>query len=525
MDQTGVPRSWRLRTPWAQSGNVASVLPWFRAGLIAISAALIAFSGGMSRLLPYVIVLAVVAAIMSLPVRPLHRVGASATEWVAAVAIATAPVPAAGNLMLYLLAPGLALGLRGGARWTVSVALGASVLGLALIFRVPTDFDTASVIDLVQWSVLGAALGLMAEVYQRQKLAMIESPTRPYEEAVKALTELESISRRLPTGLDVATMSVQLLQEAIAAGHAEKGALATQSRLGQYDIVARLPESDTTWIDDASSLETWAHADSRDGIAVRDVNDGYQLTALLKVAERLVGLLVIRSSAPFSDSEVDEVRSVVERGAVPLHAAVLFSLVRDIATNEERSRVAREIHDGIAQDIAFLGYSVDEIVDLSDEPQLTELAKELRSEISRVVGDIRMSVFSLREQSTPAQTLGSALGDFTRRVLQDERIEVHMAIEESSRRLRPEIEAELRRIAQEAVTNVRRHAQAKNVWVTCTVDAPRARVTVGDDGVGVRQLRADSFGLEIMGERARRINAKLDVRHREGGGTVVEVSV
>ena len=81
----------------------------------------------------------------------------------------------------------------------------------------------------------------------------------------------------------------------------------------------------------------------------------------------------------------------------------------------------------------------------------------------------------------------------------------------------------LLRCVQEAVTNVRRHAQADNLWVTYRGDPPGAFLRVADDGHGMDSPRNDSFGLDIMQERADRIGAELSWRSREEGGTVLEV--
>ena len=84
---------------------------------------------------------------------------------------------------------------------------------------------------------------------------------------------------------------------------------------------------------------------------------------------------------------------------------------------------------------------------------------------------------------------------------------------------------ELLRIVQEAMANILKHAQAKNVWVMLRTAPPKATIRVSDDGVGLRPGRRDSFGLQIMRERAQRIGGVVEVRTRPGGGTVVEVSV
>ncbi len=81
------------------------------------------------------------------------------------------------------------------------------------------------------------------------------------------------------------------------------------------------------------------------------------------------------------------------------------------------------------------------------------------------------------------------------------------------------------RILQESVNNVRKHADASNLWVSLSVDPPRASLTVADDGVGLGTARPDSYGQSIMNERARRIGATLQIAERDEGGTVVSVSL
>ena len=86
------------------------------------------------------------------------------------------------------------------------------------------------------------------------------------------------------------------------------------------------------------------------------------------------------------------------------------------------------------------------------------------------------------------------------------------------------VEAELLRIAQEAITNARKHAGAQNLWVTCEIDPPYARIEVSDDGQGIGPQRPDGrFGLAIMAERAERIRGQLEITPRGGSGTSVAV--
>ena len=102
-------------------------------------------------------------------------------------------------------------------------------------------------------------------------------------------------------------------------------------------------------------------------------------------------------------------------------------------------------------------------------------------------------------------------------------IAVHLELAESPTRLRPAVESELLRIAQEAIANARRHSRARNLWVTCLVDAPDVYLRVEDDGRGLLPPREDSFGLAIMQERAMRSRMHARRHRPTGGGTSVEV--
>ena len=113
--------------------------------------------------------------------------------------------------------------------------------------------------------------------------------------------------------------------------------------------------------------------------------------------------------------------------------------------------------------------------------------------------------------------LGTALSDYVRQVGASSNLTVHLVLDETPVRLPIDAETELLRIAQEAVTNARKHANAHNLWVTCRIDPPSAYVAVEDDGGGLGRPRDDSFGLEVMRERAERIGARLAVGNRDAG--------
>ena len=243
----------------------------------------------------------------------------------------------------------------------------------------------------------------------------------------------------------------------------------------------------------------------------------------------MIGVVILdRPEAPSHD-QVSRLMKVVDDHSLRIHAALTFDEVRALATREERHRLAREIHDGVAQEIASLGYLVDDISAHADTADQRQRLGDLRGELTRVVGELRHSIFDLRSDISPSAGLGSALSDYLRQVGARSGITVHLTLDEAPTRLRAEAETELLRIAQEAITNARKHSNAENLWVDCRIRPPFARISVRDDGRGLVESRDGSYGLKIMRERARRIDATLEIgdgsAHDSGSGATVIVTV
>jgi signal transduction histidine kinase len=257
-------------------------------------------------------------------------------------------------------------------------------------------------------------------------------------------------------------------------------------------------------------------------------NDGERIVLVglpLRAGSRIIGIMVAEVEAPPSPSALVNLQSSLDQHTLPLDTALVFDEIRTIATADERRRLAREIHDGIAQEVASLGYIVDELVATSDNEAQREGLSSLRSELTRVVSELRLSIFDLRSEVSAHTGVSAALSEYVRLVGTKAGMTVHMSINEAPQRLRIEVETEMLRIAQEAVTNARRHSGAKNLWVTLGVDPPHATLTVTDDGHGLGTARSDSYGMKIMRERAERIGADLMIASRSEGGTIVDLTL
>lgn len=238
---------------------------------------------------------------------------------------------------------------------------------------------------------------------------------------------------------------------------------------------------------------------------------------------------------------VRRLAALVAEAAPGLAAAELLAVVREEAATAERRRVAREIHDGVAQDLASLGYALDGIIAEADAGAASVPAAlhALREDVSGVVRSVREAIHTFRSSVGEHDSLGAAISAFAHRVAEQAPFALHVSLQESGTRLPPDAEAQLFRIAQEAIRNASAHANAANLWVTCRVDPPTALLRVEDDGDGIGHRighgighgipanpgRSDSYGFVTMAERAQRLGASLGVRERQPTGTCVEVQV
>jgi signal transduction histidine kinase len=240
-------------------------------------------------------------------------------------------------------------------------------------------------------------------------------------------------------------------------------------------------------------------------------------------------VLYAQGSAEAPPPTVELLQAELDELSLRFATALAFDEVRSLVTADERQRLAREIHDGVAQEVASLGYLLDELAATASEPEVTTGLKQLRSDVSRVVTELRLSIFDLRTEVGDGPGLGNALSDYVRKVGARSSMTVHLTLDESPTRLSPGVETELFRIAQEAITNARKHSGAMNLWVDCWVRPPSARIEVRDDGCGLGPSRSDSYGLRIMQERAERVAADVKVEQGRGSsgraGTCVRISV
>jgi signal transduction histidine kinase len=412
----------------------------------------------------------------------------------------------------------------------------AMVIGGTLAGNTPPITQLGYLAAGGQWLVLGAIITFAADT-MRQFMQPAENQPQPYAEATRLLTQLRSVARSLPGAtLDPGGISEHLLEElrAVAPGH--RAAVLSASGGGRRVVLAQSGAERVDWevtLDSDSAIaDAWASQQpmtaSRSQARSHSGGDTSSLVVPLVAGVRTIGLAILEADVAnaYPSAVVARVTEVTGPAALRLEAALLFDEVRSLATNEERQRLAREIHDGVAQELVMVGYGIDNAQATLPEgaDETAEELRTLRGEVTRVITELRLSLFELRSEVDRNGGLAAAIAEYARTLGTSAGLRVHFTFDESTARLPAATEAELLRIAQEAITNARKHAGASNLWVTCTVDPPFAEIEVSDDGKGFADDRPDGrYGLTIMAERAERIRGKLRITPRHPSGTTVAV--
>ena len=432
------------------------------------------------------------------------------------------------SLLPYLVTPALSAGLVGG--WSLAViTAGSTIVGLLTpqALGLGSVGGSGYIVDAVQWSLLSLAVGLLS-AWVRRVQTQGPDDNESYAEATRLLTQLRDLSFALSGGLDAVSLGSSLLDDLRDRFQITRGWVYGLRVGGVPTPLAYAPGVASSVSIDLDSDDLWRRVVSGRGpIATKGPigTDQSMSGAVLPICEgeSVVGLVAVeRRGQGWREPELTEMQNAVNADAVRLDAAQLFDEVRTLATAEERQRLAREIHDGVAQEVASLGYLIDDVSANSPDTVRPQLLA-IREELSRIVSELRYSIFDLRREIGPGASLTSVLAEHARHVGETAGIAVQVELSESPARLRPATESELLRIAQEAIANARRHSRAQNLWITCVVDAPNVYLRVEDDGRGLMPPRDDSFGLAIMQERAERAGCVLSISPRTGGGTTVEV--
>jgi signal transduction histidine kinase len=219
--------------------------------------------------------------------------------------------------------------------------------------------------------------------------------------------------------------------------------------------------------------------------------------------------------------------------------AQLLVQAREAGAGDERQRMAREIHDTLAQGLTGIITQLNAAQQTGSETERErriDLAKRLARDS---LAEARRSVQALRPQALEGSKLPDALADEATRWTATSGVPAEVAATGDPRALHPEVEVTLLRVAQEALANVAKHAAASHAWVTLSYMEDVVTLDVRDDGSGFTEPKDENengngngkspavggFGLIAMRQRVNRLAGQLEIESEPGAGTAVSASL
>jgi len=402
--------------------------------------------------------------------------------------------------LLLSMGPPVLAAIHGGIRTGLTTgALGAAVLALITLAQGDRFVDAGPAMGLYLVFVLlvGVIRKLLDDIHQQAVRLAIEN-----ESTALQLERLEQIHGALLK-----------LSEDVSAGRLNAIEVAADTL---ETILGRFPGS-------AGKLAVKGENDDMVVLAARgipaDVGHVYEIP--LSTSDTEVGSLELTSPRTLSAEEIAEMAAILHPVSV---AFANFQLLQDIvgsAVSEERSRLAREMHDEIGPSLASLGLALDiAAMQQSDHPEVAEDLGVLRSNVTKLVEDVRAAVADLR--SAPGPTLTARILQGTGRLEGEPPIVVDI---EERRSPRSTMVADLTSIITEATRNAHRHSRASKIVISGRVDRSFGHCSVVDDGVGFDPDHEPfgHYGLVGMRERAGKIGATIKIDSKPDVGTAVTV--
>ncbi len=266
-----------------------------------------------------------------------------------------------------------------------------------------------------------------------------------------------------------------------------------------------------------------------------DGTDGlrYHASIPLYAHGKPLGMLNV-ASVDWRELSGDDLRLLYTVGdllSIAIERARLFAQSIEFGAAEERNRIAREIHDTLAQGLAAIALQLetsDALLEAGGNIERARQAVQQALALARTdLEEARRSVLDLRAAPLEGRTLAEAIAQLAKEYAVKGKLRLELDINGENRPLPQRIEGGLYRMAQEALTNIIRHAGAARLTVQLTTTPEQVKLIVEDDGLGFEPSKVPRgrYGLIGLNERAKLLGGSLELSSSPGEGTCVEVTV
>ncbi len=243
-------------------------------------------------------------------------------------------------------------------------------------------------------------------------------------------------------------------------------------------------------------------------------------------------LCVVRHGRPFTESERSLLGALADMAAIAVRTAHLHESEEQWTIHAERDRIARELHDSLAQVLGVIHLQLRALELRAKDEASSDLADELSDladTADEAYQDVREAILGLRETVREDAGLEGSLREYLRKYSRQTGIAATVSCQGDARRsISPRSEVQLLRVVQEALTNTRKYAQASKVSVRIECAPSGTTLSIEDDGVGfdpstVAGSMEGGFGLASMRERVQQIGGSIDVHTAPNAGTTIVV--
>lgn len=280
-------------------------------------------------------------------------------------------------------------------------------------------------------------------------------------------------------------------------------------------------------------------ADAEDAASfVRSEHLAARLAAPLQRGTATIGMLLVGArgrAGPFGPEDFETLSSLAAQAAVAIENDRLEQGIRELAIRGERERIAREMHDGLAQVLGYVNakaQAAEELIAMGQTDRARRHLAELSAAARSVYVDVREAILGLTSPIAPERGLVGALEEYAARFSEASKIATSIEAGPGARalHLRPEVQAQVFRVAQEALTNVRKHSAAQRARVSLDVRTGVLELVVTDDGRGMdtpSSAPADwpHYGMQAIRDRAATIGASPGWSSAPGGGTAFRLTL
>lgn len=304
----------------------------------------------------------------------------------------------------------------------------------------------------------------------------------------------------------------------------------TRMMIGGEGIVGHVADTGLPWITGNVATDPFYS-----NLGLEHINIQSELAMPIKQGDAVVGVLDLYSSESdaFDDIDMLIAQTLANQLGVAIENARIFDETRDMAVLEERNRMAREIHDTLAQGFTSIVIQMEAGEDLiEDDPAaLHEHIRVAKGIARECLAEARRSVWNLLPEKLERSPLDVIISDEVDRFATTVNGSADFTLLGARRELAAATQAAILRICQESLTNIRKYAHAGQVHVTLDFGLDAVKLTVSDDGVGFdpESIRfgggQGGFGLTGMRQRARLLRGDVDIISSHGNGTIVEARI